>query len=61
MDPTYRGKAELTKTGEVVGTFRYVARFLIITQGADETQPDRRQLHVVLNWIEELKRLVPVP
>ncbi len=36
-------------------------RFLINTQGADETQPDRRQLHVVLNWVEELKRLVPVP
>ena len=37
-------------------------RFLMITERAtDDTFADLRQLHVVLNWFEELKARVPVP
>jgi hypothetical protein len=36
------------------------ARFVGLTGGDEEqSQSTGRQLHVVLNWFEELKRLVP--
>ena len=34
-------------------------RFLMIKEGSSNDAP--RELHVVLNWFEELKRLVPAP
>jgi len=34
-------------------------RFLMIRRG--EQEPGQAQIHVVLNWFEELKRLVPTP
>ena len=34
-------------------------RFLMISAG--ETDSDRMQINVVLNWFEELKERVPVP
>ena len=36
-------------------------RFLVMSSGADAGPETRRQIRVVVNWYEELKRLVPVP
>ncbi len=35
-------------------------RFLMIKE-ADEEEGQQAQINVVLNWFEELKRLVPTP
>ena len=37
-------------------------RFLMIkTAASDDGTPATAQIHIVLNWIEELKERVPVP
>ncbi len=42
MDPTYRGKAEVTKAGEVVGTFRYVVHIDARSVVSGDVQDARR-------------------
>ena len=36
-------------------------RFLVLSGGGDAEAATRAQINIVLNWTEELKRLVPVP
>ena len=42
MDPTFRGKAEVTKAGEIVGTFRYVVHIDARGQVSGDVQDVRR-------------------
>ena len=35
-------------------------RLLVISRGEEGTAPDVQRINVVVNWFEELKRLVPV-
>ena len=35
-------------------------RLLVISRGEENTAPDVQRINVVVNWFEELKRLVPV-
>ncbi len=68
------GRADIGKP-EVVTDFRFYSvraarriydvstdgkRLLVLTRGEEGTNTEARQIHVVLNWFEELKRLVPL-